>query len=102
MPIPDTVGALKTPFVPRPAGATEALKRFGTLPKPNLEWNATVERETAHRYERVKNVVPTVEWPFFAPCARAINALNDPIAAAKARRAVERMIYPKSQRSLSC
>ena len=43
---------------------------------PSLEWNAEVERETAHLYERVKNVVPAVEWPFFAPSVRAINALK--------------------------
>ena len=41
---------------------------------PSLEWNADVERDTAHLYERVKNVVPSVEWPFFAPYVHAINA----------------------------
>jgi quinolinate synthase len=50
--------------------------RFPILPKPSLEWNAEVERETAHLYERVKNVVPSVEWPFFAPYVRAINQLK--------------------------
>ena len=43
---------------------------------PSLEWNAEVERETAHLYERIKNVVPSVEWPFFAPYVKAINALK--------------------------
>ena len=43
---------------------------------PALEWNAEVERETAHLYERVKNVIPSVEWPFFAPYVRAINKLK--------------------------
>ncbi len=43
---------------------------------PALEWNAQVERETAHLYERVKNVIPSVEWPFFAPYVRAINRLK--------------------------
>ena len=43
---------------------------------PSLEWNAEVERDTAHLYERIKNVVPSVEWPFFAPYVRAINALK--------------------------
>ena len=32
--------------------------------------------ETAHLYERVKNVVPPVEWPFFAPYVKAINDLK--------------------------
>jgi quinolinate synthase len=35
-----------------------------------------VARETAHLYERVKNVVPSVEWPFFAPYVSAINRLK--------------------------
>jgi quinolinate synthase len=43
---------------------------------PSLEWNAEVERDTAHLYERIKNVVPSVEWPFFAPYVRAINTLK--------------------------
>ena len=43
---------------------------------PSLEWNEQVARETAHLYERVKKVVPSVEWPFFAPYVKAINALK--------------------------
>jgi quinolinate synthase len=77
MPMLDTVGPLsrRTP-APSPAGARGALQRFGALPMPALEWNAEVERDTAHLYERIKNVVPSVEWPFFAPTVRAINALK--------------------------
>ena len=71
----DPVHARAFPPAP-PAGAHEALRRFGPLPTPSLEWNAQVERETAHLYERVKSVVPTIEWPFFAPYVRAINALK--------------------------
>jgi quinolinate synthase len=76
MPIIETV----EPFAARPPRSTPATSkgrgRFGALPTPPLEWNATVERETAHLYERVKNVIPSVEWPFFAPYVRAINALK--------------------------
>ena len=43
---------------------------------PSLEWNEQVGRETAHLYERVKAVIPPVEWPFFAPYVKAINALK--------------------------
>src|SRR5258707_7340873 len=43
---------------------------------PALEWNAQVERETAHLYDRVRAVIPAVEWPFFAPYVKAINALK--------------------------
>ncbi|HWL03518.1 MAG TPA: quinolinate synthase NadA, partial [Xanthobacteraceae bacterium] len=53
-----------------------ALRRYGVLPMPSLEWNEQVARETAHLYERVKAVIPPVEWPFFAPYVKAINALK--------------------------
>src|ERR1700741_1886560 len=61
--------------VPRP-GSGAAVKRLGTLPMPVLEWNKDLERETAHLYERVKNVVPSIEWPFFGPYVKAINDLK--------------------------
>ena len=71
MPILETVGPLPNRPRPRqvatPSGESAALRKHGRLPAPSLEWNAEVERETAHLYERVKNVVPAVEWPFFAP-----------------------------------
>ena len=53
-----------------------AARKYGVKPMPALEWNAQVERETAHLYERVKDVVPSVEWPFFAPYVKAINELK--------------------------
>ena len=43
---------------------------------PSLEWTPEVERATAHLYERVKNVIPPVEWPFMAPYVKAINELK--------------------------
>jgi quinolinate synthase len=43
---------------------------------PALDWNAEVERSTARLYERVKAVIPSVEWPFFAPYVAAINTLK--------------------------
>jgi quinolinate synthase len=72
----DVVSPL-SPRTPGPAASGRtALARFGALPMPSLQWNAEVERETAHLYARIKNVVPAVEWPFFAPYVRAINALK--------------------------
>ena len=66
-----------SPAVPPPtAGLSAAARRFGVLPMPSLEWNEQVGRETAHLYERVKAVIPPVEWPFFAPYVKAINALK--------------------------
>ncbi len=61
--------------VPRP-GTGAAARKFGVLPMPKLEWNAEVERETAHLYEKVKSVIPPVEWPFHAPYVAAINRLK--------------------------
>ena len=49
---------------------------------PSLEWTAEVERATAHLYERVKHVIPPIEWPLMAPTIKAINELK------KARNAV--------------
>ena len=78
MPALQTVGPLtaRHPLPPPAPSGHAARRRFGTLPAPALEWNAEVERDTAHLYERIKNVVPSVEWPFFAPYVRAINALK--------------------------
>ncbi len=60
-----------------PLGAGQSVTRSGrVLPVPSLEWNAQVERETAHLYKRVEAVIPPVEWPFFAPYVRAINLLK--------------------------
>jgi quinolinate synthase len=70
---PSTGGA---PVAAPVAGAAHAARRYGVLPMPALEWNAQVERETAHLYDRVRAVIPAVEWPFFAPYVRAINALK--------------------------
>jgi len=53
-----------------------AARRHGVLPMPSLEWNEQVERETAPLYARVAKVIPPVEWPFFAPYVKAINALK--------------------------
>ena len=53
-----------------------AARRRGVLPMPSLEWNEQVARETAPLYTRVAKVVPAVEWPFFAPYVKAINALK--------------------------
>ena len=51
-------------------------ERFTSLPAPSLEWTPEVERATAHLYDRVKSVIPPVEWPFMAPYIKAINELK--------------------------
>ena len=54
----------------------DAIARARALPMPSLEWTPEVERATAHLYERVKNVISPVEWPFMAPYIKAINELK--------------------------
>ncbi|MEA2975051.1 MAG: quinolinate synthase [Alphaproteobacteria bacterium] len=63
-------------FSARAAVRTPSLRRFKPLPTPTLDWNADVERDTAHLYQRVKNVIPAIEWPTLAPTIRAINRLK--------------------------
>lgn len=62
---------------------TEAKRRAGMeargfpmLDMPNLEFTPEVAEETQHLYERVKDVVPAIEWPFHAPYVKAINDLK--------------------------
>ena len=57
------------------AGRTAA-ERFGVIERPVLEWNAEVERETAHLYARVAHHIPEIEWPLHAPYIAAINRLK--------------------------
>ena len=77
MPLLDIVGPQPNrPAAERPRAASAALRKFGTLTAPPLEWTPEVERATAHLYERVKAVIPPVEWPFFAPTVKAINDLK--------------------------
>jgi quinolinate synthase len=58
------------------ADVSDAARRYGMVPMPSLEWNDQVARETAPLYARVAKVIPPVEWPFFAPYVKAINALK--------------------------
>jgi len=43
---------------------------------PPLDYTGEVARETAHLYERVKHVMPAIEWPVHAPYVKAINDLK--------------------------
>ncbi len=42
----------------------------------NLEYSADLARATASFYERVKSVIPAIEWPVHAPYVAAINELK--------------------------
>ena len=77
MPVLETVG----PLVGRRRrrrrrGRLRRLRKFGALPEPSLEWNAEVERDTAHLYERVKNVVPVGRMAVLRALCHGINALK--------------------------
>jgi quinolinate synthase len=54
----------------------DARSKLGELPMPSLEYTDEVARETAHLYERVKDVIPAIEWPVMAPYVKAINDLK--------------------------
>lgn len=51
-------------------------QRFPELPMPSLEYSDEIARETAQLYERVKEVIPAIEWPVMAPYVKAINDLK--------------------------
>ena len=79
MPLLETHGPVvnRPPLAaPAPAASSAAARKFGIKPMPALDWNEDVARETAHLYERIKTVVPAVEWPVFAPYVKAINTLK--------------------------
>ena len=42
----------------------------------NLKYSADIERAAAPAYERVKSVIPAIEWPLHAPYVAAINDLK--------------------------
>ncbi|MDE2476340.1 MAG: quinolinate synthase NadA [Alphaproteobacteria bacterium] len=46
------------------------------MPMPQLSYTPEVAAETAPLYERVKRVIPEIEWPVFAPCISAINRVK--------------------------
>src|SRR5262247_3306828 len=74
MPIAGIFGPEDLPHISRRRADQRAPSR--TLPMPPVAWTPEVERETAHLYERVKAVIPPVEWPTMAPYVKAINDLK--------------------------
>ncbi|WP_419910452.1 quinolinate synthase NadA [Hoeflea sp.] len=58
-----------------------ALERFGLVDMPDLEYTPAVARETEHLYARVKDHIPAIEWPVFAPYVHAINRLKKELGA---------------------
>ena len=50
--------------------------RFAELPMPPLGYSQRVARGTAHIYDKVRHVIPAIEWPAYAPTIAAINDLK--------------------------
>lgn len=74
---PDDLGhAVPTHSTPQTPASIAVENPARALPMPSLDWTPEVERETAHLYERVKTVIPPIEWPFMAPYVKAINELK--------------------------
>ncbi len=51
-------------------------RKFRPLDMPALEYTPGLAKEMAPLYEKVRHVVPSIEWPFFAPYIHAINRLK--------------------------
>ena len=47
------------------------------LEEMDIAYSDGLARDMAPLYERVKSVIPSVEWPFFAPYIKAINELKE-------------------------
>ena len=60
----------------RQASRKGSASRHAAVEMPSLEYTDAVARETAHLYERVKHVIPAIEWPTMAPTIKAINDLK--------------------------
>jgi len=60
----------------RDAGRLSGSGRFPPVAMPSLDYTDAVARQTAHLYERVKDVIPAIEWPVMAPYVKAINDLK--------------------------
>ena len=64
-------GEIRKADAAQPAG-----RAFKPLEMPELEYTPGLAKEMAPLYEKVKKVIPSIEWPFFAPYIHAINRLK--------------------------
>ncbi len=75
---------IDAPLLSDPSGgcAPNVAQRFGNWAHPEaakargLEYTPEVKAETDALYERVKHVVPAIEWPAYAPLIAAINRIK--------------------------
>ena len=59
-----------------PPSVTAQSRGFKSLDMPDLKYTPGMAKDMAPLYERVKNVIPSIEWPFFAPYVHAINEMK--------------------------
>ncbi|PTW62202.1 quinolinate synthetase [Breoghania corrubedonensis] len=50
--------------------------KFQPLAMPALDYTGEVAEATAEAYEKVRHVIPAIEWPAYAPYIKAINDLK--------------------------
>lgn len=50
--------------------------RFAPVARPDLTYTPEVADATAEIYEKVKHIIPAIEWPVLAPTIHAINTLK--------------------------
>ncbi len=53
-----------------------AIDRYGRIDAPELDYTPEVAEATAPVYEKVKHLIPAIEWPALAPTIHAINKLK--------------------------
>ncbi|MCB1489681.1 MAG: quinolinate synthase NadA, partial [Bauldia sp.] len=56
--------------------ASRLADKFERVEMPSLEYTDAVARETEPLYQKVKDVIPAIEWPVMAPYIKAINDLK--------------------------
>lgn len=66
----------QTATTPKAGAAPGAAERFGVIERPLLEWTPEIAEETEHLYQKVKDHIPRIEWPVYAPYVAAINRLK--------------------------
>lgn len=51
-------------------------EKFAAIEMPKLDYSDDLAQEMAPLYEQLHRVIPSIEWPFFAPQIKAINTLK--------------------------
>lgn len=54
----------------------ENARGYEPVAMPSLDYTDAVAAETAPIYEKVKHIIPAIEWPVYAPYIKAINDLK--------------------------